>query len=50
MLKNKVNDIYEISNLNETKLLVNAYLRIDHTKAFKMLSKKSKRSVAIIKC
>jgi len=50
MLENKVDDVYEISNFGETKLLVNACLKIDYTKAFKMLSEKSKRNVAIVEC
>ncbi len=50
MLKNEVDDVCEISSLNKTKLLISAYLRIDYTKAFKMLSKKSKRDVAIVEC
>lgn len=50
MLGNKVDDVCEISNFDKTKLLVSACLRIDHTKAFKMLGKKSKRSVAIVEC
>jgi len=50
MLENEVGDVCEISSLDETRLLVSACLRIDHTKAFEVLSKKSKRGVAIVEC
>jgi hypothetical protein len=50
MLENEVDDVCEISSLAETRLLVSACLRIDHTKAFEMSSKKSKRDVAVVEC
>jgi len=50
MLRNKVDNVCEISSLNKTRLLVNAYLRINYTKTFKMLNEKSKRNVAIVEC
>ncbi len=50
MLGDEVGDVCEISSLDETRLLVSACLRIDHTKAFGVLGEKGKRGVAIVEC
>lgn len=50
MLGDEVGDVCGISSPAETRLLVSACLRIDHTKAFEMPGEKGKRGVAVVEC